>query len=59
MQFIEGYERKVLQVNWSKTTCVTLYYYTKEVKFIAETSDCKKTYFQMLIYVNIFLIQSW
>lgn len=47
MQFIEGYERKVLQVNWSKTTCVTLHYYTKEVKFIAETSDCKKTYFQM------------
>lgn len=45
MQFIEGYERKVLQVNWSKTTCVTLYYYTKEVKFIAETSDCKKNIF--------------
>lgn len=42
MQFIEGYERKVLQVNWSKTTCVTMYYYTKGVKFIAKTSDCKK-----------------
>lgn len=45
MQFIVVYERKVLQVNWSKTTCITLYYYTKGVKFTAETSDCKKTIF--------------